>query len=64
MSALSDRSTTKAIWDKLETLNEGDITVKIAKLECFQVRYANMKMEEDERIFAFMERVNEIVLGI
>ncbi|GLJ47508.1 hypothetical protein SUGI_1003020 [Cryptomeria japonica] len=61
---LSDRSTAKAIWDKLETLNEGDSTVKIAKLECFWVSYENLKMEEDERISSFMERVNEIVLGI
>ncbi|GLJ36020.1 hypothetical protein SUGI_0722600 [Cryptomeria japonica] len=61
---LSDRSTTKAIWNHLETLNEGDSTVKIAKLESFQVRYEHLKMEEDERISAFMERVNEIVLGI
>ncbi|GLJ55967.1 hypothetical protein SUGI_1201470 [Cryptomeria japonica] len=48
----------------METLNEGDTTVKITKLECFWVRYENLKMEEDERIYAFMERVNEIVLGI
>ncbi|GLJ38555.1 hypothetical protein SUGI_0785920 [Cryptomeria japonica] len=32
---VSDRSTAKAIWDKLETLNEGDSIVKITKLECF-----------------------------
>lgn len=61
---LSDRSTAKAIWDHLETLNEGDSIVKIAKLESFRVRYENLKMEEDERISAFMKRVNEIVLGI
>lgn len=61
---LSDRSTTKAIWDYLETLNEGYSIVKIAKLESFRARYENLKIEEDERIFAFMERVNEIVLGI
>ncbi|GLJ14946.1 hypothetical protein SUGI_0243920 [Cryptomeria japonica] len=61
---LSDRSTTKAIWDHLETLNEGDCTIKIVKLESFRVRYEHLKMEEDERISAFMERVNEIVLGI
>ncbi|GLJ44357.1 hypothetical protein SUGI_0929360 [Cryptomeria japonica] len=61
---LSDRSTAKAVWDKLETPNEGDTTVKIAKLECYRVRYENLKMEEDERISSFMERVNESVLGI
>ncbi|GLJ33782.1 hypothetical protein SUGI_0679020 [Cryptomeria japonica] len=32
---LLDRSTAKAIWDKLETLNKGDTIVKIAKQECF-----------------------------
>ena len=61
---LTDKSSGKAIWDKLETLNEGDPTVKIAKLDGYHVRYENTKMEEDERITAFMERVNEIVMGI
>lgn len=32
---LLDSSTAKAIWDHLETLNEGDSTIKIAKLESF-----------------------------
>ncbi|GLJ49752.1 hypothetical protein SUGI_1056030 [Cryptomeria japonica] len=41
-----------------------DSTVKIAKLESFWDRYEHLKMEEDARISAFMERVNEIVLGI
>ncbi|GLJ37821.1 hypothetical protein SUGI_0769250 [Cryptomeria japonica] len=61
---LSNQSTAKAIWDKLETLNEGDTTIKLAKLECYYVKYENLKMEEDERISTFMERVNKIVLGI
>lgn len=72
MSSLSDQhlismidlSTTKKIWNKLETFNEGDIVVKFAKLEGYQVIYENSKMKEDERINGFMERVNEIVLGI
>lgn len=38
---LSNQSTTKASWDKMETLYEGDATIKIAKLECYQVRYEN-----------------------
>ncbi|XP_057828372.2 uncharacterized protein LOC131039599 isoform X2 [Cryptomeria japonica] len=55
---LSDRSTAKAIWDHLETLNEGDSTVKIAKLESFQVRKLeesrreNEELEELEALFA------------
>lgn len=57
---LSKKSLAKAMWDKLETLNEGDLTVKIVKLECYQVRYEILKMEEDEIIFVFMERVNEL----
>lgn len=61
---LTDKSSGKAIWDKLETFNEGDPTVRIAKLDGYRVRYENLKMEEDERITAFMERVNEIVMGI
>lgn len=52
------------IWTKLETLYEGDQAVKIAKREGFWVRYTNLKMEEDEKISSFMDRVNEIVMGI
>ncbi|GLJ09558.1 hypothetical protein SUGI_0111790 [Cryptomeria japonica] len=61
---LTDKSTAKAIWDKLENLNEGDPTIQISKLDGYFVRYENLKMEEDERITDFMERVNEIILGI
>ncbi|GLJ10718.1 hypothetical protein SUGI_0133690 [Cryptomeria japonica] len=61
---LIDKSSGKAMCDKLETLNEGDPTVNIAKLNGYRVRYENLKMEEDERIISFMERVNEIVMGI
>lgn len=61
---LIDKSSGKAILDKLETLNEGDPTVKISKLDGYQVRYEKLKMEEDKRNTAFMERVNEIVKGI
>lgn len=49
---------------KLETLYEGDQTVNIAKFEGYWVRYENLKMEEDEKISSFMDRVNEIVMGI
>lgn len=61
---LTHKSTTKTIWDKLETLNEVDPTIKIDKLDGYWVRYENLKMEEDERFTAFMGLVNEIVMGI
>ncbi|GLJ37401.1 hypothetical protein SUGI_0759370 [Cryptomeria japonica] len=61
---LTDKSSAKVMWDKLQTLNEGDPIVKIAKLDGYQVRYENLKMEDNERIATFMERVNEIVMGI
>lgn len=49
---------------KLETLYEGDQEIKIAKLEGYQVRYETLKKEEDEKISSFIDRVNEIVMGI
>lgn len=61
---LTNKSLAKVMWDKLQTLNEGDSTVKIAKLDGYRVRYENLKMEDNERIVVFMERVNEIVMGI
>lgn len=57
---LINKSTTKAIWDKLETLNEGEPTIKIVKLDGYRERYENLNIEEDEMIYAFMERVNEL----
>lgn len=50
--------------DKLKNLNEGDPTIKITKLVGYRVRYVNLKMEDNERIVVFMERINEIVVGI
>lgn len=38
--------------------------MKISKHDGYRVRYENLKMEEDERIIAFMERVNQTVMGI
>lgn len=54
LMGLTDKSSAKVMWDKLQTLNEGDPTVKIAKLDGYRVRYENLKME----------RVNEIIMGI
>lgn len=61
---LTDKSLAKVVWDKFQTLNEGDPTVKIGKLDGCQVRYENLKIKYNEIIHVFMERVNEIVMGI
>lgn len=60
---LTNKSLAKDMWDKLQTLNEGDPTFKIAKLDGYRIRYENLKMDDNERITTFMERVNEIVMG-
>lgn len=72
LSSLSDENllnviklkNAKHIWLKHETLYEGDQVVKIAKHEGYQVRYETLKMKEDEKINSFMDRVNEIFMGI
>lgn len=61
---LTNKSSAKFMWDELKTLNEDDPTIKIAKLDGYRERYENLKMEDNERIVVFMERVNEIVMGI
>jgi hypothetical protein len=40
----------KKIWDKLKNVYEGDIKVKIAKLQLFRSQFESLKMEESEDI--------------
>lgn len=72
MSALIDSEmtnvmglqTTHEIWEKLQTLYEGDKQVKVAKLQSLKGKYEMLKMGEDENINTFIAKVNDLVLGI
>ena len=56
--------TTKEIWDKLQTIYEGDIKVKRAKLQIFKTQFESLKMKEEENILEYFERIDEIVNAI
>ena len=56
--------TTKEIWDKLQTIYEGDTKVKRAKLQTFKTQFEILKMKEEENISEYFERINEIVNAI
>lgn len=72
MSALTDAKMTNVmglqtaheIWEKLETLYEGDKHVKVAKLQRLKGKYEFLRMREDENISSFMAKVNDLVLNI
>ena len=56
--------TTKDIWDKLDTIYEGDIKVKRAKLHNFKTQFESLKLKEEENISKYFERIDEIVNAI
>ena len=56
--------TTKEIWDKLQTIYEGDTKVKRAKLQNFKTQFESLKMKEEENILEWVERIDEIVNAI
>ena len=56
--------TTKEIWDKLETIYEGDTKVKRAKLQTFKTQFEILKMKEEENFSEYFERIDEIVNAI
>lgn len=51
----------KDMWDKLQTIYEGDEKVKEAKLHTYKAQFQGLKMEEDENIATYFLRVDEVV---
>jgi hypothetical protein len=54
----------KQLWDKLETIYAGDTKVKSAKLQTLKVQYEGLKMKDEENIFEYFERVDNIINSI
>ena len=54
-------NTTKDIWDKLQTIYEGDTKVTRDKLQTFKYQFEILKMKEEENISKYFERIDEIV---
>ena len=49
------------IWEKLETIYQGDAKVKESKLLILKTQFDNLKMNKDENISAYFLRIDEIV---
>ena len=56
--------TTKGIWDKLQTIYEGDIKVKMTKLQTSKTHFESLKMKKEENILEYFERIDEIFNAI
>jgi hypothetical protein len=54
----------KDMWDKKNTIYEGDMKVKEAKLHIFIAKFEQLKMDENENITSYFLRFDEIVNNI
>lgn len=57
-------TTTKAMWDKLTLIYNGDANVKRARAESLRGRFDDMKMKEGENIVQYTNRLKEVVHAI
>ncbi|KAJ4977690.1 hypothetical protein NE237_008470 [Protea cynaroides] len=64
LSKVMDCKTAKEVWDRLINIYEGDKKIKKVKLQTFRAQFENLKMNEDETIDQYMNRVNEVVNSI
>jgi hypothetical protein len=53
--------TTKAMWDKIIISYEGIEKVKDAKLQTYRVQFEKLQMKEDETIWKYFLRIEELV---
>ena len=52
----------KDMWDKLQTIYEGDEKVKEAEIQTYREQFEGPQMEEDENVATYFLRVNEVVM--
>ncbi|XP_059068685.1 uncharacterized protein LOC131859146 [Cryptomeria japonica] len=57
-------TSTKATWDKLQSIYEGDAKVKEAKLQNLRAQFENLKMKDEEKIADYLQRVDETMSAI
>jgi hypothetical protein len=61
LAKVLNRNNEKQLWDKLETIYEGDSKVKRDKLQTLKVQYDGLKMKDEENISEYFERIDIIV---
>lgn len=54
----------KQLWDKLGTIYAGDSKVKRVNIQTLRAQFEGLKMKEEENIFEYFERINELVNAI
>jgi hypothetical protein len=52
------------MWEKLQTIYEGDEKVKRAKLQVYKGQFESLKMNEEENIAAYILHVDEVFKSI
>ena len=55
---------TKEIWDKIKVIYEGDNKVKKAKLQTYITQFENLKINKEENIEEYLQRVDEVINSI
>ena len=56
--------TSKEIWDKLQSIYEGDKKIKEAKLQTYRAQFESLKMTNSETIDSYLLRDSEVVNSI
>ena len=51
----------KQIWDKLQNMYQGDSKVQRAKIQVYESQYEILKMQIEEDIVTFFQKVDEVV---
>jgi len=54
-------STAKEVWDKLATMHHGESKVQKAKLQGYRGQFEGRRMQEEESIASYFQRVEEVV---
>ena len=57
-------TTVKEVWDKLRNIYEGYEKIRKAKLQTLFAQFETLKMKEEEDIYSYFFRVEEIVNSI
>ena len=57
-------TTVKEVWDKLRNIYEGYDKIRKAKLQTLFAQFETLKMKEEEDIYSYFFRVEEIVNSI
>ena len=64
MAKVINCTSAKEVWDRLQSMHEGDVKIKEAKLQTYRAQFELLHMNNDETVGDYLERVNNVVLSI